>query len=199
MSRHVLELHLANVMMLRRTLQSDTRPLGEDLDEFELRQMCREVLRDLGIRPPLEAEVLCERLGAARGRPITLIPCALPVSGAFGCLVPMPRTDLIIYQRQTTRRHQWYIIFHEVLHLLRGHMSTGGDGQSLLCSELFANTNVACRRQTLYDRWQEWEAETGATILSEWVTVPAGAASLHADTTAERAIIRAFGDTSGWP
>lgn len=169
------------------------------MDELELRQLCRNVLWDLDVRPPLDAEVLCERLGEVRRRPITLIPRVLPVSGAFGCLVPMPRKDLIIYQRQTTRPHQWHIIFHEVLHLLRGHVSADGDGQPLLCGELFADTSAAGRQQTLYDRWQEWEAETGATILSEWVGVSADPASLHAGTRAERAIARAFGGGDGWP
>lgn len=169
------------------------------MDELELRQLCRNVLWDLGVRPPLDAEVLCERLGEVRARPITLIPRDLPLSGAFGCLVPMPRKDLIIYQCQTTRPHQWHIIFHEVLHLLRGHVSTGGDAKPLLCGELFADTSAAGRQQTLYDRWQEWEAETGATILSEWVSAPADPASLHAGTRAERAIARAFGGGGGWP
>lgn len=174
------------------------------MDELELRQLCRDVLGDLSVRPPLDADVLCERLGEVRGRPITLIPRDLPVSGAFGCLVPMPRKDLIIYQRQTTRPHQWHIIFHEVLHLLRGHLSTGGDGRPLLCGELFAGTGTAGQHTagqppTLYDRWQEWEAETGAIILSEWVGVSADPASLHAGTRAERAIARAFGGGGGWP
>lgn len=168
------------------------------MDELGLRQLCRDVLGDLSIRPPLNAEVLCERLGEVRGRLIILIPRDLPVSGAFGCLVPMLHKDLIVYQRQTTRPHQWHIIFHEVLHLLRGHVSTSAGGQALLCGKLFADTTPASRRPTLYDRWQEWEAETGAMILSEWVGLPTGSASLHAGTRAERAIARAFGGRSGW-
>ncbi|MGH3897599.1 MAG: hypothetical protein ACRDTA_04975 [Pseudonocardiaceae bacterium] len=111
----------------------------------------------------------------------------------------MPRKDLIIYQCRTTRSHQWHIIFHEVLHLLRDHVLTGGDGKPLLCGELFADTSAAGRQQTLYDRWQEWEAETGATILSEWVGVPADSPSLRHGTRAERAIARALGGRRGWP
>lgn len=165
------------------------------MDERGLRELCRDLLRDLDLRPPLSAVTLCERLGRHRGRPIVLVPRDLPDGGAFGALVPMPTRDLVVYQRHATARHQESIIFHEVVHLVRGHVTGAGGG--LLCGGLLPDVGPGDSTGTLYDRWQEWEAETGAAILAEWAADRSVAGAVPTATSgasaAERAIARAFG------
>jgi hypothetical protein len=139
------------------------------VEKHELRRLCRGVLEDFNISPPVDAQVLCERLARARGREIRLIERDLPCSATFGALVPMPTRDLIIYPRRVAHPYRQHIIFHEVMHLIRGHGCASG------AKKLFV-----CGRQNSYDHWQEWEAETGATLLAAWAGErPRPASSRH--------------------
>lgn len=135
----------------------------------ELRRYCRALVSDLGMSPPLDPVVLCERLSEARARPIKLFPKDIPVAAAIGALIVAAGRDLITYQATTTSAHQGHIIYHEVIHLVRGHVTSQG---TLTCGGLLSegddDSGSALARQSLYQDWQEWEAETGATILSEW-------------------------------
>lgn len=138
------------------------------MDEDELRRALHSMLEDFDIRPPFDAAVLCERLAWARGREIRLIARDLPSPAVFGCLVPMLTKDLIIYPEYAAQPHRQHIIFHEAVHLIRRHVSTGGAGELLTCGQLTDDCARAERRRVPYDHWKEWEAETGATMLSEW-------------------------------
>jgi len=140
----------------------------KQVDEYELRRVLHGMLEGFDIRPPFDAAVLCERLAWARGREIRLIARDLPSPAVFGCLVPMLTKDLIIYPEQAAQPHRQHIIFHEVVHLIRRHVSTGGAGELLMCGQLPDGCAGAEHRQTLYDHWKEWEAEAGATMLTEW-------------------------------
>lgn len=170
------------------------------MDEGELRRLCRATLRELGLRPPLRVGQLCERLGAARSRPIVLESRAdLPVSGGFGCLCPFPDKDLIVYQRNSTPPGRDWIIFHELIHLIRGHVEPEGPGGTLMCGALLTERDSAARQgHTLYDDWKEWEAETGAAILAEWSVLPACSPSLDAPQRGVRAFVRALGGSGSW-
>jgi hypothetical protein len=154
------------------------------VDERALRALLLGVVDGLGLQPPCSAEELCAALGAARGRPILLAPRAdLPVRGGFGCLVRFPDRDLIVLQQRSTAAGRAWIVFHELTHLVRDHTTAAAGAW---CG--------AAAGGTLYDRWQEWEAETGAAILSEWATalpLPRPASPV------ERAVARGFGATRG--
>lgn len=136
------------------------------MNQHELRRLCRGVLAECNISPPLDAQVLCARLAWARGREIKLIARDLPCSATFGALVPMPTRDLIIYPRRIAHPYRDHIIFHEVMHLIRGHGSTSGATELFVCGQPAENSPDAKHRQNPYEHWQEWEAETGAAILS---------------------------------
>ncbi|HJT02703.1 MAG TPA: hypothetical protein VJ757_03610 [Pseudonocardiaceae bacterium] len=136
------------------------------MNRHELRRLCRGVLEDCNISPPLDAQELCERLARTRGREIKLIARDLPCSATFGALVPMPTRDLIIYPRRVAHPYRAHIIFHELIHLIRGHRSTRGAKNLFVCGRPLENVPGAKDRQEPDDHWQEWEAETGATILS---------------------------------
>ena len=134
----------------------------------EMRRYCRALVSALGLNPPLNPEVLCARLAESRGRPINLYPEEIPVAAAVGLLMAAEDRDLITYQAATTHDHQGHIVYHEVIHLTRDHL---GARDSLTCGLLLPETDSeigGSTRRPLYADWQEWEAETGATILSEW-------------------------------
>lgn len=170
------------------------------MDERELRALCRRTLRDLGLRPPLQVRQLCERLGAARSRPIVLEARAdLPVSGGFGCLCPFPDKDLIVYQQNSTPPGREWIIFHELIHLIRGHAEPDSAGDAVMCGALLTDPGSAVTHgHSLYDDWKEWEAETGAAILAEWSALPSGSPSLDAPQRGVRAFVRALGGSGSW-
>jgi hypothetical protein len=52
-------------------------------DEAGLRGRARELLRELGVRPPLVIEDFGRRFGEADGRPILFRPYGIPVPGPF--------------------------------------------------------------------------------------------------------------------
>lgn len=138
------------------------------LDYAELRRYCRTLVTDVGLSPPLEPAVLCARLAESRQRPIKLFPKEIPIAAAAGALMVAQGRDLITYQAATTEAQQAHIIYHELVHLVRAHLTGAG---ALTCGILLPEADTApaqATRRNLYQDWQEWEAETGATILSEW-------------------------------
>jgi hypothetical protein len=143
------------------------------LSERHLRRRCRDLLRELGIRPPLDVATLCARLAEHRGRPIHLMPFPLPVPGPYGVWLATSRADHIVYQEQTTRPHQDHIILHELGHLIAGHPSDEDDGGLLRAMFPTIDPEVVrlMLRRTSYDTSQEREAETVATIILQWASV----------------------------
>ncbi|WP_214364595.1 hypothetical protein [Pseudonocardia sp. H11422] len=92
------------------------------MDRRELKDLCRDTLRQLGMRPPLDVHELCERLGAQRGRPIELVPTTeLPPNSAFGITGGDDSCDVIMYEARTTWTHQRLIILHELAHMILRH------------------------------------------------------------------------------
>jgi hypothetical protein len=155
------------------------------MNERELRRRCRRLLNELDIHPPLDVVELCRRVGDQRGKPIRLLPHAIPVPGPFGVWISTRPADYILYQSETSRPHQNHIILHELGHLLAGHQSDPCDDK--LLAELYPDmTTESLRtrypdlepdavrralRRTSYDTEQEREAETTATIILEWASV----------------------------
>lgn len=50
-----------------------------------LRRRCEQTLAGLDLPDPFDIDVLCLRLGEQRGRPIYLVPAALPRAGPAAC------------------------------------------------------------------------------------------------------------------
>lgn len=171
--------------------------------ERELRRRCRDLLNELGIRPPLDVVTLCRRLGERRGRPIVLLAHPIEVSGPFGAWIATADTDYILYQQETTKAHQDHIILHELGHIIAGH---GGDEQDdALMSQLFPpeagwNPDAVRRalRRTSYDTAEEREAETVATIILEWASVLDLVAPPPASDESVRRFESALDDRLGW-
>jgi hypothetical protein len=136
--------------------------VGEVRSEEQLRARCVDLVCDLGILPPLDPVALCRRLSERRGRRIRLTAADLGSTTSVGHLVIQTRCDRILYERTAPRPQRDHVIYHEVMHLVLGHLA---DGEPLTCgSSLFSDGGD--RDDGPYSGWQEWEAETGATILS---------------------------------
>lgn len=172
----------------------------------QLHDLCYQLLRDLDILPPLTPEALCKKLGRARGRALKLLAGELNTTASVGHLIPGARRDVIAYQRSAPRQMQAHVIYHEVMHLVLGHLDGIGDGDTLTCGALDESTSYAEGETDtspaggLYARWQEWEAETGATILSELSRQRADPRLIGKDAPrAEQGIAAAFGlNSRGW-
>src|SRR5207248_11154088 len=117
---------LARTGRALRTRRARERGQGRRaMKERELRKRCRKLLNQLDIGPPLDVELLCERLGGRRGKPIRLMAYPLEVPGPFGCWIATASADYIFYQAETTKSHHDHIILHELGHMLADHHPHG--------------------------------------------------------------------------
>jgi hypothetical protein len=185
-------LHPSRAAIRGGRVRASQRPMSE----AQLRTLCIKLLHDLDILPPLTPELLCQKLGQARGRRLKLVADELYTTSSVGHLFSTARRDVIAYQRSATRPQQAHVIYHEVIHLVLEHF----DGtESLTCGALDA-TDMDGEHDGLYTRWQEWEAETAATILSELSAQRADPRLIPKDPQqADRSIAAAFGlIRDGW-
>lgn len=170
------------------------------MSERALRQRCRRLLRQLDVRPPLDVTEMCGRLGTLQGRPIYLLEHPLPASGPFGVWLSMPAVDYIVYQEQTSRPHQVHIILHELGHLIAEHRGDEqGDG---VLQMSYPDIDLDIVRRALlrnsYDRAQERDAETVATIILEWASVLDPLAPRLSPSLAAQRLQSSLGDRMGW-
>ncbi len=170
------------------------------MDERALRQRCKRTLRSLDIRPPLRVPVLCDRLGARRGRPIRLVPYPLPVPGPTGLWLASPTADYLLYQQHTSIAHQDHIVLHEVGHMIAEHDSVELDEAtwSLLDPNALRIAIGHALHRTCYDTEREREAETVATIILEWACVLDAIMPDDEPDRAARSLQCALGDKPGW-
>lgn len=146
-------------------------------------------------------EDLAQKVSALRGRRVRLIERGSEV-GSFGCLIPMPQEDLVVFHASSAveRRH---IVFHEMAHVFLDHLADNEDGgTALMCG--FEAEHVdpqANAPATMYETTAEWEAETAATILSEWSSSARnkrkGTNSAGGDVVLDQ-LDGAFGDLRGY-
>jgi hypothetical protein len=181
----------------------------EAMSPGQLRHMCQQLVHDLDLLPPLDPFQLCKRLGSHRRRRIKVIGEDLGGTSSVGHLIDRGRFDLIGYHRDAPRHQQAHVIYHEIIHLIRGHL----DGElALICGALLdedtgqqthtdtSGQEVPRRQPNLYSDWQEWEAEAGATILSDMSRRRPNPRMITRNAEqAELGIAAAFGlSTDGW-
>lgn len=137
------------------------------VDERALRRWCQRELHALDLQPPLRIEVLCQRLGTRRGRPIRLVAHPLPVPGPVGVWIGTGSADYILYQSETTRLHQDHIILHEIGHIIAGHHNDDTTDQywQQMMPDISPEIIRRALRRTYYDTAQEREAELLATMI----------------------------------
>jgi Zn-dependent peptidase ImmA (M78 family) len=127
-------------------------------DEAGLRRRARELLQELGVRPPLDIEDFGRRFGEARGRPILFRPYDIPVPGPFAVTWVDPHADIVFHPQATGQIRQNHCKAHELGHLIAEHPP-----------ELIHGVHM--HRRTKYDSQEEWEAEVIASIILEWAMV----------------------------
>lgn len=170
------------------------------MKERELRRRCRRELQALGIQPPLQVDVLCRLLGERRGRPIRLVPYALPVPGPFGVWLATASADYILYQQETSKIHQDHIILHEVGHILADHQSDDSDDEfwRQMMPDISREAIRRALRRTSYDQEHEREAELVATIILEWASVLDQVTPRKSSNPSVQRVQTALGDRQGW-
>lgn len=161
------------------------------MNERQLRSQARKLLRDLGFRRTPSPVELCARLSGHLGRPIELVGRSLPSVRSFGCVIPFPEKYLITYLTDLSKERQNYTIYHEVSHILLGHLTAGATETPLLCGSLLLDQDSE-HVGTHYDERSEWEAETLGALLSSWSKLPIRAAWDDLGRTGE-ALGRALG------
>jgi hypothetical protein len=166
------------------------------LSHEEIRRVCRSLVFDLDLLPPLDPVVLCSALSRHRGRQIKLISGDLGSTTSVGHLVELPDHDIIAVESAAPGLQRAHVIYHEVLHLVLDHLHSR---ESLTCGSLSAQAGTS-HSENLYSDQQEWEAETGATVLSEMSAErPRPHLLSRQSRSAERGIAAAFGlAPDGW-
>lgn len=163
--------------------------------EEQLRARCADLLDELGLVPPFDAWQLCDALGAARQRRIRVQGADLGGVTVVGHLLAAPGYDRILHDSRAPRAQQELVIYHEVTHLILGHLE-GGDSPALTCGALVRDGEAVDDDAGLqYTAGHEWEAETGATEFARLAALRPRPAEYvrQAKWHGERGVAAAFG------
>nr|WSW64593.1 toxin [Streptomyces sp. NBC_00998] len=134
----------------------------------QLRRQCISRLADLQVNDGDRSVLaLKNRLSDLRGRPIHLVPMAIPQHSLNGMWVATQLADFVIYAACATRAHQEHIIAHELGHIMCDHQSVSDMDDSIL-GQLFPDISPVIVRRVLqrnkYSHRNEQEAEMIASI-----------------------------------
>jgi hypothetical protein len=138
------------------------------MDGRKLRRHCEARLADLVIPDPFDLNEFCAALGRDRGRPLVLVPIALPGRAPCGMWAVTDDADYIFVQKQTSPLHRALIGLHEVSHLLFGHTESAAASEHtdrLLAPSLDPGTVRYMLRRTHYSATAEREAEMLASLI----------------------------------
>ncbi|MFF1478077.1 hypothetical protein ACFVYD_10955 [Streptomyces sp. NPDC058301] len=91
-----------------------------------LRERCEERVRSLRLpdRGQVTVEELCDYVSPLSGRPIRLIPMALPAGSPDGLWVSAEHEDFVVFERRLAPVHQQQVILHEFGHVICAHEAT---------------------------------------------------------------------------
>ncbi len=147
-------------------------PEGKRMDR-QLRRDCAARVQALDIPTPFDLEEFCRRFGAARGRPVRLLPAALPPGSPCGLWVSTDRVDYVFYEQHTSRLHREHIVLHEIGHLLCEHEATpvmGDEETRLVLPSLDPGMVQRVLGRTHYSAVEERQAELIASLVLEQVS-----------------------------
>lgn len=112
-----------------------------------------------------------ERLEDFRQRPVYLFPFPLRSalrSEVLGLWWDTDTADYIYYEQDTTPHHQRHIVLHEAAHMLRGHQGpTLPELLSRVAPHLDPKLIRSLLCRSVFNEWQEVEAEVLATLIEE--------------------------------
>ena len=176
------------------------------MGQRKLRARCRQLLRDLDVRPPFDVESLCDAYGRLRGRRIQLVSQPIALPGPFGFWAAGRHVDYVVYQSETTKAHQDHIIVHELGHMMAGHTPDmpfdAPDEPDVDYADIFPDLDpdVVRRvlRRTVYDDQKEHEAEIAATTVLDWASAANRLAARPSGATDTDRIQTSLADRLGW-
>ncbi|WP_139319163.1 MULTISPECIES: hypothetical protein [unclassified Pseudonocardia] len=143
------------------------------MNERELRKFGKKLLAELDLQKPPAPPEFCRRLSDYLGIPIILESRRLPDVRSYACVIPFPDRFVIAYFDTLVPVRVNYIIYHEIAHIILGHLTGNTSGVPLICGALFPRDEDEGTPQTsFYASPQEWEAEIMAAILSGWSKLP---------------------------
>jgi hypothetical protein len=159
------------------------------VDLKQLRRRCNVLVGQLSIPQPFDLAQFCDQLATSRGRPIHLLPLALPASAPSGLWIAGRRADYIVYEQHTSPTHQRHIVLHEIGHMLCRHQPpqrTEATQPHDLFPSLTPQTVQRILQRTSYSTDEEREAELIASLILRRVQAepPAPPASLSDDDAA---------------
>jgi hypothetical protein len=141
----------------------------------DLRRSCARRVAGLDVPAGGSVAELCARVAQRRGRPIHLVPMAMPATHPCGFWVATDDADVILYESGTGRTHQEHIVAHELAHLIcrhRGVTAPDGTGARLLFPDIDPRVVRDMLGRAGYTDDQEREAEVMASVLLERLTRP---------------------------
>lgn len=138
-----------------------------------LRRYCAALVDDVEIPDPFDVRELCARLSKRRGKPIRLVPQAMPTGGPCGLWVSTDNAEYIVYEERTSAPHREHIILHEIGHLLCDHRAAsvpGAEPTRLMFPSLDPRTVDRVLNRTHYTAVEERQAELIASLILERVS-----------------------------
>lgn len=143
--------------------------------EQELHHFLAELLVTLDLDRPVDAYLMADRLGDHLGRPVVVRTAEFPTANASGAVLKLPEPDryMVALQEAATAGHRAHVLFHELVHIVRGHLEGDPTDQpTITCRGVGSGpkdeADPAPDLHTSAAGLAEWEAEVGATILSRW-------------------------------
>src|SRR5438552_2128284 len=96
-----------------------------------IRERCEALARTVPVPSPFSVRTLLREVGAARGRPIHLLPFPLPAGAPCGVCIATDTADYIVVTDAATGAQRDHIALHELAHLLLAHsLETLTDAQA---------------------------------------------------------------------
>ena len=134
----------------------------------QARRECEALVAALDLPEPFDLELMCQRVGQQRGKPIMLLPTAMVLGNLCGMWLGTKLRDYVFYEENTSRLHQQHIVCHEIGHILRAHSASktlNSDVARALTTALNLSEVPRVLGRDIYNDDQEYEAELVATLI----------------------------------
>ena len=130
-----------------------------------IRRRCEQLVKQLEIPEPFNAEVFYAQIGACRGKKLCILPGTLRSGGPSGFWLGTANADYIVYEENTSPLHRMHIILHEIGHILCDHQSAHTTKLADFASHLDGALVERLLKREHGDSREEQEAELIAYLI----------------------------------